>query len=134
MRTRSLVIALLLIAAASARAADYPQPTQGDYTIRDFHFRDGKTLPELRMHYRTLGEPKRDAQGIVRNAVLIMHGTTGSGAQFIRPEFAGELFGKGQLLDAQTHFSSCRTTSAMAIPANRATACTPSFPTTAIAT
>ncbi len=104
MRTRSLVIALLLFAAVSARAADYPQPTQGDYTIRDFHFRDGKTLPELRMHYRTLGEPKRDAQGVVRNAVLIMHGTTGSGAQFIRPEFAGELFGKGQLLDAETHF------------------------------
>ena len=104
MRSRSIVIAFLLIAAASARAADFPQPTQGDYTIRDFHFRDGKTLPELGMHYRTLGEPKRDAKGIVRNAVLIMHGTTGSGAQFIRPEFAGELFGKGQLLDAETHF------------------------------
>ena len=129
MRTRSLVIALLLFAAVSARAADYPQPTQGDYTIRDFHFRDGKTLPELRMHYRTLGEPQRDEQGVVRNAVLIMHGTTGSGAQFIRPEFAGELFGKGQLARRRALLSSsCPTTSATANPASRATACTPSFP------
>ena len=56
------------------------------------------------MHYRTLGQPQRDEQGIVRNAVLIMHGTTGSGAQFIRNEFAGELFGKGQLLDAERYF------------------------------
>src|SRR5260370_41040683 len=74
------VIAALLIAIV-ARAADFPRPIEGDYVIRDFRFRDGKTLPELRMHYRMLGEPKRDEKGIVRNAVLIMHGTTGSGAQ-----------------------------------------------------
>jgi homoserine O-acetyltransferase/O-succinyltransferase len=104
MRSRTIVIALVLSGAGHAVAADYPRPTQGDFTIRDFHFRDGQALPELRMHYRTLGESKRDAQGIVRNAVLIMHGTTGSGAQFIRPEFAGELFGKDQLLDAQRYF------------------------------
>src|SRR5437879_5920991 len=104
MRTRTAIIALLLIAAAHASAAEFPRPAQADYTIRDFHFRDGQTLPELRMHYRTLGEPKRDGQGIVRNAVLIMHGTTGSGAQFIRPEFAGELFGKDQLLDSERYF------------------------------
>jgi homoserine O-acetyltransferase len=103
-RSNGLVFLLIFVAAGSAVAAEYPRPTQADYTIRDFHFRDGKTLPELRMHYRTLGEPKRDAQGIVRNAVLIMHGTTGSGAQFIRPEFAGELFGKGQLLDVEKYF------------------------------
>ena len=76
-------------------AADYPAPTEGDYTIRDFKFASGETLPELRLHYRTLGKPEKDAQGKTTNAVLIMHGTTGSGAQFIRPEFAGELFGKG---------------------------------------
>jgi homoserine O-acetyltransferase len=104
MRSRTIVVALLLTAAGQGLAADTPRPTQGDYTIRDFHFRDGQTLPELRMHYRTLGESKRDGQGVVRNAVLIMHGTTGSGAQFIRPEFAGELFGKDQLLDAQRYF------------------------------
>ena len=56
------------------------------------------------MHYRTLGTPHRDENGIVRNAVLILHGTTGSSVQFIRPEFAGELFGKGQLLDASRYF------------------------------
>src|ERR1700730_11695561 len=104
MRLGTIVVALLLTAAGHALAADPPRPTQGDYTIRDFHFRDGQTLPELRMHYRTLGEPKRDRQGVVRNAVLIMHGTTGSGAQFIRPEFAGELFGNGQPLVATRYF------------------------------
>jgi homoserine O-acetyltransferase len=86
------------------RAADYPKPTPGTYVLRDFHFASGETLPELRIHYRTLGQPRRDDQGIVRNAVLILHGTTGSGAQFLRPEFAGELFGKGQLLDATRYY------------------------------
>jgi homoserine O-acetyltransferase len=87
-----------------ARGADYPPPTEADYTIRDFKFRSGETLPELRIHYRTLGKIDKDAQGKVTNAVLITHGTTGSGAQFIRPEFAGELFGKDQPLDATKFF------------------------------
>jgi homoserine O-acetyltransferase/O-succinyltransferase len=87
-----------------ASAADYPTPTEGDFTIRDFKFQSGETLPELRIHYRTLGKPEKDAQGKTTNAVLIMHGTTGSGAQFIRPEFAGELFGKDQPLDATKFF------------------------------
>jgi homoserine O-acetyltransferase/O-succinyltransferase len=95
---------LLIIATSSASAIDYPAPSEGDYTIRDFKFTSGETLPELRLHYRTLGKPEKDAQGVTRNAVLIMHGTTGSGAQFIRPEFAGELFGKGQPLDATKFF------------------------------
>jgi homoserine O-acetyltransferase len=84
--------------------ADYPEPVQGDYTIRDFRFTSGETLPELRMHYTTVGTPRRDARGVVNNAVLIMHGTTGTGARLIRPEFAGELFGKGQPLDAEQYF------------------------------
>ena len=67
-------------------------------------FRSSETLAQLRMHYRTLGTPVRDAQGVVRNAVLIMHGTSGSGAQFIRPEFAGVLFVPGGLLDASRYF------------------------------
>src|SRR3954447_26573186 len=87
-----------------AVASDYPPVTEGDYTIRDFKFTSGETLPELRIHYRTLGTPQKDAQGKTTNAVLIMHGTTGSGAQFIRPEFAGELFGRGQPLDAAKYF------------------------------
>jgi homoserine O-acetyltransferase len=95
---------LFLLAANFAPAADYPAPTESDFTIRDFKFASGETLPELRLHYRTLGKPQRDADGKTTNAVLIMHGTTGSGAQFIRPEFAGELFGKDQPLDATKFF------------------------------
>jgi homoserine O-acetyltransferase len=86
------------------RAADYPAPAEADYTIRNPKFTLGESLPELRIHYRTLGKPEKDAQGKTRNAVLIMHGTTGSGGQFIRPEFAGELFGKDQPLDATKFF------------------------------
>ncbi len=89
----------LLLPRLAAVAADLPVPTQGDYVIKDFHFASGQTLPELKIHYRTLGTPQRDAKGVVRNAVLIMHGTTGSGAQFMGDIFAGELFGPGQPLD-----------------------------------
>src|SRR2546428_9056267 len=96
--------ALLLAAARTIISADYPPPTEGDYTIRDFKFASGETLPELKIHYRTLGKIDKDAQGKTTNAVLIMHGTTGSGAQFIRPEFAGELFRKDQPLDATKFF------------------------------
>jgi homoserine O-acetyltransferase len=92
------------LAASFALATDYPPPTEDDYTIRDFKFTSGETVPELRLHYRTLGKPEKDSQGKTTNAVLIMHGTTGSGAQFIRPEFAGELFGKDHPLDATKFF------------------------------
>jgi len=102
--TRIFVILLPVLIASVASAADYPVPTEGDFTIRDFKFQSGEILPELRIHYRTLGKPEKDAQGKTTNAVLIMHGTTGSGAQFIRPEFAGELFGKDQPLDATKFF------------------------------
>ncbi|MGH7984415.1 MAG: alpha/beta fold hydrolase, partial [Candidatus Udaeobacter sp.] len=71
----------LIFAATFVFAADYPTPTEGDYTIRDFKFTSGETLPELHLHYRTIGKPEKDAQGKTTNAVLIMHGTTGSGAQ-----------------------------------------------------
>src|ERR1051325_4719719 len=104
MKLRIGIVALLITAIKIAHAADYPAPTEGDYTIRDFKFSSGETLPELKIHYRTLGKIDKDAQGKVRNAVLIMHGTTGSGGQFIRPEFAGELFGKDQPLDATKFF------------------------------
>jgi len=102
---RRFAFLIFLVAAASEiSAADYFAPAEGDYTIRDFKFASGETLPELRIHYRTLGKAEKDAQGETRNAVLITHGTTGSGAQFIRPEFAGELFGKDQPLDATKFF------------------------------
>jgi homoserine O-acetyltransferase len=93
-----------LVGIPVTQAADYPAPVEGDYVLRDFHFSNGASLPELKIHYRTLGSPKKDAKGIVRNAVLIGHGTGGSGAQFIREEFAGELFGAGQPLDATRYF------------------------------
>src|SRR5438128_1903062 len=95
---------LLILASSSALAADYPPPVESDYTVRHFKFASGESLPELRIHYRTLGKIDKDDQGKTRNAILIMHGTTGSGAQFIRPEFAGELFGKDQPLDATNFF------------------------------
>jgi homoserine O-acetyltransferase len=101
---RIFTFLLSILAASFAFAADYPTPKEDHYTIRDFKFTSGETLPELRLHYRTLGKPEKDAQGKTTNAVLIMHGTTGSGAQFIRPEFAGELFGKDQPLDATKFF------------------------------
>jgi homoserine O-acetyltransferase/O-succinyltransferase len=105
-----LLLALTRLAAAqgaprSAPAAGkYPQPAQGDYVVRDFKFRSGETLPELRLHYATLGTPARDEGGVVRNAVLVMHGTGGTGGQFLTPQFAGVLFGPGQLLDATKYF------------------------------
>ena len=101
---RIFVVLLSVLTPSIASAADYPTPTEGDFTIHDFKFQSGETLPELRIHYRTLGKPEKDAQGKTTNAVLVMHGTTGSGAQFIRPEFAGELFGKDQPLDATKFF------------------------------
>src|SRR6185437_9198091 len=77
---------------------------EGDFIIHNFHFHDGETIPELRIHYTSLGTPHRDAQGRVTNAVLILHGTGGTGHQFLSPIYAGELFGKGQLLDFSTHY------------------------------
>jgi homoserine O-acetyltransferase/O-succinyltransferase len=103
-RIRIFALLLFILATSFASVADNPAPTESDFTIRDFKFASGETLPELRVHYRTLGKPEKDAQGKTTNAVLIMHGTTGSGAQFIRPEFAGELFGKDQPLDATKFF------------------------------
>src|SRR5438132_2760649 len=99
-----LAAAFLLAAVRFVCAGDYPAPAESDYAIRDFKFTSGETLPELRIHYRILGKADKDAQGKTTNAVLIMHGTTGSGGQFIRPEFAGELFGNGQPLDATKFF------------------------------
>jgi homoserine O-acetyltransferase len=98
------VFLIALLTASGARAANYPTPVEGDYLVENFHFTSGATLPELRIHYRTLGQPRKDAKGIVRNAVLVVHGTGGSGRQFIRDEFAGELFGAGQLLDVTKYF------------------------------
>ncbi|HJY42353.1 MAG TPA: alpha/beta fold hydrolase [Steroidobacteraceae bacterium] len=95
--------ALLAFVAGTAVAAE-PAVHEGDFVLKDFHFASGETLPELRLHYRTLGTPQRDARGVANNAVLIMHGTGGSGAQFLRPEFSGELFRPGGELDSARFF------------------------------
>jgi homoserine O-acetyltransferase/O-succinyltransferase len=99
------------IAAGASRAQSSTANTtqqwntnEGDFIVHDFHFHDGETLHDLRLHYTTLGNPVRDAQGKVTNAVLILHGTGGAGNQFLRPVFAGVLFGRGQLLDSSKYF------------------------------
>lgn len=74
------------------------------YTLSDFQFHNGEQLPKLRLAYQTLGQPRQDANGKVCNAVLILHGTGGSGDAFLREQFAGVLFGKGQLLDSERYF------------------------------
>jgi homoserine O-acetyltransferase len=101
----ALSAALCLSAAAHADVAAPTAPNvEGDYVIHDFHFASGETLPELRLHYTTLGKPRRDSHGKVVNAVLIMHGTGGSGRSLLNEHFAGVLFGKGQLLDSNRYF------------------------------
>lgn len=100
----SLFAMVLVLACARSSEAQYPTATEGAFVVKDFRFRSGESLPELRLHYRTIGSPRRDAQGVVGNAVLIMHGTGGSGASLLRPEFAGELFRPGGTLDAARYF------------------------------
>jgi homoserine O-acetyltransferase/O-succinyltransferase len=87
-----------------AQPAAKPTPVEGDYVSHDFHFKSGETLPELRLHYMTFGKAERDASGKVTNAVLILHGTGGSGRQFLAPQFADVLFGTGQLLYSSRYF------------------------------
>jgi homoserine O-acetyltransferase len=79
-------------------------PSGNDYVIRNFKFESGETVPELRIHYIALGKPRRDASGLVRNAVIVLHGTTGSGTGFTSRTFGGELFGPGQLLDTANYY------------------------------
>src|ERR1044072_1736831 len=89
---------VLLFAALPAAAATWPT-SESDYVIRDFHFKSGETLPELRIHYTTLGTPHRGADGQIDNAVMVLHGTGGSGKNFLVPQFADELYPPGQPFD-----------------------------------
>jgi homoserine O-acetyltransferase len=101
------VLTVLLFCAATSSAqqpSQLPTPKEGDYISRNFQFKSGETLPELRMHYASFGTPVRDAAGKVTNAVLLLHGTSGSGRQFLAPQFAGVLFGPGQLLDVTRYY------------------------------
>src|SRR6202007_3298314 len=87
----------LLLGGVPARAADPPQPQEGDFLVKDFRFHTGEVLPELRLHYRTLGAPTGEP-------VLVLHGSSGSGLTMMAKTFAGELFGPGQPLDAAKYF------------------------------
>jgi homoserine O-acetyltransferase len=101
---RTFSVLLIAFAALALHAADYPAPKDGTFVVKDFQFKSGEKLPEVKLHYYTLGTPQKDASGKVRNAVLILHGTGGSGKQFLTPNFAGVVFGPGQLLDAAKYF------------------------------
>ncbi len=85
------------VAALAALAADFPAPKEGSWVVRDFRFHTGEALPELRLHYRTIGSPSGEP-------VVVLHGTTGSGASMLSPAFGGELFGAGQPLDASRYY------------------------------
>ena len=94
---RIVLAAILALASSTARAADYPAPRPGDWIAREFKFHTGQTLPELRLHYMTVGDP-------TGQPVLVLHGTGGSAASMLNASFAGELFGPGQPLDAAKYY------------------------------
>jgi homoserine O-acetyltransferase len=96
-RLRATLSALFALISFAAMAADYPAPKQGEWTLKDFKFHTGEVLPELRLHYTTLGDP-------AGQPVLVLHGTGGSAASMLTPGFAGELFGPGQPLDTTRYF------------------------------
>ena len=98
------LVSVCLLGTGAAFAADYPAPVEGDFVAHGFTFAAGGTLDEMTLHYRTIGIPRRNAAGIVENAVLILHGTGGTGQGFLSRTFAGELFGAGQILDATRYF------------------------------
>jgi len=105
MRVRALFLVLSLAAILPvARAADCSAPQSGTFIVKDFQFKSGEKLADVKLHYYTMGTPQKDATGRVRNAVLILHGTGGTGRQFLTPNFCGVLFGPGQLLDAAKYF------------------------------
>jgi homoserine O-acetyltransferase len=109
MRIALVAASLLLGPGSTVGVAEHPTPTEGDFVLQAVKFALGETLPEARMHYRTLGKPQRDKDGKVRNAILILHATGGWGGNFLGEGasadwFAGELFGKGQPLDAGRYY------------------------------
>ena len=98
---RKLLILLLALFAFPAHAEDWQKRgRERDVVLKDFRFTTGEVM-DVRIHVTTLGEPRRNAHGDIENAVMVLHGTGGSGYQFFRPQFADELFGPGQVLDIQ---------------------------------
>ena len=103
-RTLTALALLLTLRSVAFAQAGYPAPVERDFVARDVRFESGEQAAEIRIHYRTIGQPRKDADGVVRNGVLILHGTGGSGRGFVSDNYAGRLFGKGQLLDAERYF------------------------------
>ena len=101
---RIILIWLLAFPGLAAAQGAYPAPVERDFLIHDFVFASGERLPEVKIHYRTIGTPRKDADGVVRNGVLILHGTGGTGAQFVGAGWASRLYGQGQLYDAAKYF------------------------------
>jgi len=95
---------LILTLALRAEQGTLARPNEADFVLHNFRFNSGEKLPEVRLHYYAFGKPERDASGRITNAVLILHGTGGSARTFLRPIFAGVLFGPGQLLDSSRYF------------------------------
>jgi homoserine O-acetyltransferase len=99
------MLALLLALAAQAGPPPHAWPTrEQDVVLSNFSFRDGGALPSVKMHVTTLGTPYRNAAGEIDNAVMVLHGTGGSGSQFLQPQFADELYGPGQPLDIRRYW------------------------------
>jgi len=101
------ILTVVLTCAVSSQAfaqATFPVPVEGDFVARGYVFASGDQIPEVKIHYRTVGTPRKDADGVVRNGVLILHGTGGTGAGFLNATYGGRLFGKGQPLDAEKYF------------------------------
>ena len=99
-----IAVAVAALSGAPVARAQGPAPREGDAVLRNFQFRAGYMMPELRVHYRTLGQPARDKAGAIGNAVLILHGTGGTGRQFLAPQFAGVLYGPGAPLDTTRYY------------------------------
>ena len=120
----AVLMLCLTFAGLVARAADYPAPQAGNFVVKDFQFKSGEKLAEVKLHYYTLGAPEKDTSGTVRNAVLILHGTGGSGRQFLMPSLRECSLVPASFWMPPDISSFCLTTWATAIRASPATACT----------
>ncbi|MFM8536144.1 MAG: alpha/beta fold hydrolase [Acidimicrobiia bacterium] len=103
-RFLTVLVVLSVAVTATAQPAAYPAPVEADFVAKDFAFENGERMAEVKIHYRTVGTPRKDASGVVRNGVLILHGTGGTGGGFVSNSYAGRLFGKGQPLDAERYY------------------------------
>src|SRR5688572_10906403 len=104
---RLAIIAITLclgVVPAALGQTTWPNQREADFVLKDFRFGSGEMLPELRIHYLTVGTAKKDATGAIVNGILLLHGTSGSSSSWLQATLANELFGKGQPLDASKYF------------------------------